>query len=136
MNHVNDPSYFYDAIEMFSFDYTIFVLTSKNVLDDYGRRIEEYTHHTIRGSLQSQGTSVNRSKSGNIQSRTYNFYCKSLYRIDIGDIIKYNHNYLICVNVQDYDEWGVREATLEMTDLASHRNLADYVNFLEGEKIV
>lgn len=135
-NHVIDPTYFYQAIEWFSFNYTIYVLSDKHEVDDYGKRKLVYSKQTIRGSLQSQGTNVSRSKTGNTETRQYNFYCKSLYRINIGDVIEYKNNYFICTFVQDYDEYGVRNATLNMINLSSYRDLADYIKYLDGEKLV
>ena len=40
-NHVIDPTYFYDAIEEFSFDYDLYVNTGKTV-DNMGRRVLTY----------------------------------------------------------------------------------------------
>ena len=134
-NHVIDPTFFWDAIEEFSFDYTIYINTSKTV-DEYGRRKLGYTKEIIRGSLQSQGSRVNRSKSGNTDTKSYEFYCKSLYRINKNDVIEYNNDYFIVVGIQDYDEYGVRSASLNQIQLTAYRDLADYVNYLKGDKIV
>lgn len=134
-NHVIDPTFFWDAIEEFSFDYTLYVNTSKTV-DDYGKRVLGYTVETIRGSLQSTGSQVNRSKSGNTDTKTYNFYCKSLYRIEKNDILEYNNEYYICTRVQDYDEYGVRSAELNMIQLTQYTDLANYVKYLQGEDLV
>ena len=35
-NHVVDPTFFYDAIEQFAFDYDWIVQSDRNI-DDYGR---------------------------------------------------------------------------------------------------
>lgn len=134
-NHVIDPTYFYDAINEFSFDYKLYRLSSKNI-DEYGRRINSYTLESISGSLQSQGTQLIQSTSGNTRVKSYEFYCKSLYRIDIGDVIEYKGNYLMCKSVNDYDEYGVRRARLELISLTTYRDLADYVKYLEGQKLV
>lgn len=134
-NHVIDPTYFYDAIEEFSFDYMIFIV-SKKELDERGRRVVEYSQDIIRGSLQSQGTVLHQSKDGNTNTKEYDFYCKSLYRIDIGDVIVYKNNYLMCESVRDYDEYGVRSAHLKMIKLTAYRDLAAYVKYLEGQQLV
>ena len=134
-NHLVDPTFFYDAIENFSFDYNLYVNTGKSV-DEYGRRVLAYTHQIVRGSLQSRGSTINRSKSGNTDSKTYNFYCKSLYRINKNDILEYKNEYFIVNSVQDYDEYGVREATLETINLTAYRDLADYIDYLKGDKLV
>ena len=47
-NHVIDPTFFYDAIEEFSFNYNLYVNTSKSV-DDYGKRVLGYTLTKVRG---------------------------------------------------------------------------------------
>ena len=134
-NHVIDPTYFYDCIEEFSFNYSIFVVTGKT-FDDYGNSVLTYTNETIRGSLQCQGVSLGQSKKGNTDEMKYRFYCKSLYRIDIGDILKYKNRYLRVDSVTEYDEYGVRECALTMIDLTQYRDLSDYIKYLEGEKLV
>ena len=134
-NHVIDPTYFYDCIEEFSFNYSIFVVTGKT-LDDYGNSVLTYTNQTIRGSLQCQGVNLSQSKKGNADEMKYRFYCKSLYRIDIGDILKYKNRYLRVDGVTEYDEYGVRECALTMIDLTQYRDLSDYIKYLEGEKLV
>lgn len=135
-NHVIDPTYFWDAIEEFTFKYTIYTVTDDTDVDDYGNVITKYDMQTIAGSLQSDGTQEHQSKTGNTQVRKYRFYCKSLYRINIGDIIEYKGNYLRVNFVQDYDEYGVREAKLTMIKLASYRDFADYIKYLNGRKLV
>lgn len=134
-NHVVDPTYFYDAIEEFAFDFVIYVVTNKSI-DEYGKRIRSFTKQMIRGSLQSDGTELNQSKDGSMTQRNYKFYCKSLYRIDIGDILEYKNNYLLVDSVHDYDEYGVREASLKQIQLTAYRDLADYIKYLSGEKFV
>lgn len=134
-NHVIDPSFFYDAIEEFAFDYNAYFEKS-HTIDERGNKVVEYDHKVVRGSLQSQGVVINHNKSGNIQEMRYNFYCKSLYRLEIGDIIRYKNRLLSVDSVQDYDEWGVRKASLIMVELAKYKDLTDYIKYLEGEKIV
>ena len=134
-NHLVDPTFFYDAIEEFSFNYTIYVITDKS-LDSSGKVSYTYSQQIIRGSLQSEGTRYEPSKEGSITEKSYNFYCKSLYRIDIGDVIEYKGNYLRCDSVQDYDEYGVRECHLVMIKLAAYRDLAAYIKYLNGEELV
>lgn len=134
-NHLIDPTYFYEAIEEFAFDYDMYVADKKSV-DERGRIVRTFLKTTIRGSLQSQGTSINRSKEGNTESMSYNFYCKSLYRININDFIYYKGRWLICNSVQDYDEWGVREATLNMVNLNNYKDFKEWLNYIEGKEIV
>lgn len=134
-NHVIDPTYFYDAIEEFAFDYNLYVNTQKTV-DDYGRRVLGYTLEKIRGSLQSGGSYVRRSKDGNTDEKTYDFYCKSLYRINKNDILEYKNEFFIVTKVQDYDEYGVRSATLHNIQLTQYRDLADYIKYLKGESLI
>lgn len=134
-NHLVDPTYFYDAIEEFAFNYTIFVV-EKDCVDEYGNTKLQYRKQKIRGSLQVQQKSERQSKDGNTYEVRYKFYCKSLYRIDIGDIVEYNGDYLRVNDVHPYDEYGVREASLEMIQLAAYRDFADYLKYIEGIKLV
>ena len=134
-NHVVDPTYFYDAIEEFAFNYNWFVKNSENV-DDYGRVVSGYDQKIIRGSLQSQGSSIIQEKTGNKIRHDYNFYCKSLYRINKYDIIQYKDNYYMVTEVHDYDEWGVRSASLSIITLTEHKDFNDYLEYLNGTKLV
>ena len=134
-NHVIDPTYFYDCIEEFSFDYNIYVVEKKEI-DAGGNVKRTYSKNLIRGSLQSQGVELRQSKDGNTKEMRYNFYCKSLYRIDTGDIIEYKNRYLRVEPVKDFDEYGVRECSLLMVQLTQYRDLADYIKYLQGEKLV
>ena len=135
VNHLVDPSYFYDAIEEFAFDYDIYVLTGETQ-DEYFRTKMSFEKKTIRGSLQTQGLTLQQNKNGNIQTNEYNFYCKSLYRINIGDFIFYKGQWLHVDSVHEYDEWGVREAHLTMVQLSSYKDLEEYVKYINGEMIV
>ena len=134
-NHLIDPSYFYDAIEEFAFDYDIYIQVDRK-LDEYHRLSYSFEKTIIRGSLQTQGLSLSMSKKGNTQANTYNFYCKSLYRINIGDFIHYKNMWLHVNSVHEYDEWGVREATLEMVQLSAYKDLEEYVKYINGDIIV
>ena len=134
-NHLVDPTFFYDAIEEFSFNYTIYVVTGQTLNED-GNTVPQYSQQTIRGSLQSQGTRLVQSMTGNKTEQIYKFYCKSLYRIDIGDILVYKNRYMRVDELQDYDEYGVRECSLTVVDLAQYRDLAAYIKYLNGEELV
>lgn len=134
-NHLIDPSFFYSAIEEFAFDYDIYVETGRQ-LDEYHRYTYTYDKRTIRGSLQTLGLNLSQSNKGNKNENSYNFYCKSLYRIHIGDFIFYKNTWLHCESVHEYDEWGVREASLKMVELTAYKDLAEYVKYLNGEIIV
>lgn len=134
-NHVIDPTFFYDAIEEFSFNYDIYVIVKKG-LNEAGKTVTTFDKQIIRGSLQSQGTVLVQSETGNMTTMRYDFYCKSLYRINIGDVIVYKNRYLLCKEVQDYDEYGVRSASLEQIQLTAYRDLRDYVKYLKGEELV
>ena len=136
-NHLVDPTYFWDAIEEFSFDYTIYVVTDDSNIDEYGIRHESFSKETIRGSLQSEGLRLVQTKEGNTHERTYSFYCKSIYRINIGDIIEYKNEYLRCDSLtNDYDEFGVRAAKLTAIELTQYRDFADYLAYINGDKLV
>ena len=134
-NHVVDPTYFYEAIEWFAFDYDWYPIVSSD-LDDLGRRINTFKKTTIRGSLQPRESTLNLSTSGNTESLKYDFYCKSLYRIDIGDFIFYKNRWLHVDGVHDYDEWGVREATLTMVNLNDYHDFQEYLAYLNGATLV
>ena len=134
-NHVIDPTFFYDAIEEFSFNYDIYVIV-KNGLNEAGKTAITFDKQIIRGSLQSQGEVLVQSETGNMITMRYAFYCKSLYRISIGDVIVYKNRYLLCKEVRDYDEYGVRSASLEQIQLTAYRDLHDYVKYLKGEELV
>lgn len=134
-NHVIDPTFFYDAIEQFKFTYDWIIETEKK-LDDYGRLTYGYTNSEIQGSLQSQGIRVIRRNEGNYEEMEYKFYCKSLYRIKENDFILYKDKYLIVTEVMDYDEYGVREATLKMVELNQYQDLLEYLKFLGGEYLI
>ena len=108
----------------------------KKEIDASGNVKRTYSKNLIRGSLQSQGVELRQSKDGNTKEMRYNFYCKSLYRIDIGDIIEYKNRYLRVESVKDFDEYGVRECSLLMVQLTKYRDLADYIKYLQGEKLV
>ena len=134
-NHLIDPHFFYDAIEEFAFDYDIYVQVDETT-DEYYRKKYIFEKRTIRGSLQTQGLSLNLSKDGNTMTNEYDFYCKSLYRINIGDFIFYKNTWLHCNSVHEYDEWGVREAHLTMVQLSAYKDLEEYVKYINGENIL
>lgn len=134
-NHVIDPTYFYDAIEQFAFNYDWYVV-SDSVVDEYGRRINKFDKRIIRGSLQSQGTSLMQSLDRNSEEMEYRFYCKSLYRINIGDFIWYKDRWLHVDAVRDFDEWGVRSARLTMININNYHDFKAYLSYLEGGTIV
>ena len=134
-NHVIDPTYFYDAIEEFSFDYTIYHKVDEGK-DENFNVVSTYEEDIIRGSLQSQGSSIKRSKRGNTYEKSYNFFCKSLYRISIDDIIQYKNNFYIVNDTHDYDEWGVRIAALSLISLTEYRDFAEYIKYQQGDILV
>lgn len=134
-NHVVDPTFFYDAIEQFAFDYDAYIVDSIEP-DDYGRLTYHFSKKTIRGSLQSQGNRLSQSRQGNTNSMQYEFYCKSLYRINIGDFINYKEKWLHVDEVHDFDEWGVRWVKLTMVDLTAYKDLEEYVKYINGEILV
>lgn len=134
-SHIIDPTFFFDVIDEFSFTYPIYVV-NKNGVDEYGNTKLTYSKTTISGSLQIQTKREKQSKDGNTDEVHYKFYCKSLYRIDVGDIIEYNGNFLRCNEVLPYDEYGCRKASLTMISLAAYRDFADYIKYLRGEKLI
>lgn len=135
-NHLIDPTFFFDAIDEFSFDYNIYVVNKHDEPDENGNTVLTYDKRIIRGSLQINSKNESMSKTGTTVSSTYMFYCKSKYRIDIGDIIEYNNDFLRCNAVHPYDEFGVREASLTMIQLSAYRDFADYIKYLRGVKLI
>lgn len=131
-----DPTFFYDAIDEFAFNYDIYICINQQEPDEYGRTHITYQHEVIQGSLQTQGDVVTRSKSGNTDTIRYDFYCKSLYRIAKNDIIAYKNLYLIVNDVHEYDEFGVRSCSLNAIELSQYRDFAEYLKYKKGELIV
>ena len=76
-NHLVDPTFFFDAIEEFSFNYPIYVVNKAGDVDEYGNTKLKYERKTIRGSLQVQTKREIQSKDGNTAEVRYMFYCKS-----------------------------------------------------------
>ena len=134
-NHVVDPTYFYDAIEEFAFNFDWYP-QKQTVVDAMGRRGYQYDHQIIRGSLQSQGTTLNQNVNLNTEDMRYEFYCKSLYRLSVGDFIFYKNRWLRVFGVHDYDEWGVRSADLQMVQLDNYKDFQQYLKYLNGQVIV
>lgn len=134
-NHVIDPTYFYDAIAQFAFNFDWYPQTGVSI-NDLGKQSYTYDHKTIDGSLQSQGTNLSQSVDLDTENMQYRFYCKSLYRISVGDFMKYKERYLRVIAVRDYDEYGVRSATLQMINLVNYKDFAEYLKYLNGEIIV
>lgn len=134
-NHLVDPLWFWDAIEEFSFDYDWFVVGSITS-DELGRDKYSYTKDIIRGSLQSQGTTLSLSKIGNTENMEYEFYCKSIYRIKVDDFILYKNRWLHVESVRDIDEFGCRSARLKMVNLNNYNDLLEYIKYLDGDILV
>ena len=130
--HVINPTFFYDAIDLYSFEYDAYIV--KNVQRDaYGMQKSLFDKVHIRGSLQTQGSKLNQSKKGNTVSNTFKFYYKSKYRLNIGDFMMYENKLLHVIDSQPYNEYGVRECTLEMTQLNEHRDLAEFIHLQTGD---
>ena len=134
-NHVIDPTFFDSAILEFAFDYDWYAENGM-IVDELGRRIPSFSKQTINGSLQPKVSSLRQSLTGNTTSLKYSFYCKSLYRIDIGDFIHYKNRWLHVDALYDIDEWGVRSVDLTMVDLNNYKDFKDYLRYLDGEKII
>jgi hypothetical protein len=131
-NHVIDPAFFLDAIDMYAFNYIGYIV--KDVIrDEYGMQKSSYDKVNIRGSLQTQGVSLNQKKSGNIASNKFKFYSSSSYRLNIGDFIIWEGKLLHVTDMQPYHEYGVRECVLEMTQLNEHRDLAEFIHLQTGD---
>lgn len=134
-NHLIDPSYFDDAIEEFSFDYDWYHIVGMEI-DELGNQKHSFEKMTLRGSLQPGSTRRRMDKEGMVETKPYEFYCKSIYRISSGDFIKFNEEWLIVTSVQMYDEYGVRHVSLESADMALYQDLLEAEKALNGEIIV
>ncbi len=131
-NHVINPSFFNDVLETYSFEYDAYVVANINP-DEYGMQKATFDNVKVVGSLQNQGTRLSQKSSGNTVSTTFKFYSKSIYRLNIGDFIMYEGKLLHVTDVNPYDEYGVRECTLEMTQLNEHRDLAEFIKLQTGD---
>ena len=135
-NLLIDPTFFDDVINEFAFEYDWYVVNGFDI-DDLGRKLNKFDQKKIVGSLQPQSSSLNQStERGQSVSFKYNFYCKSLYRIDIGDFIFYKNRFLHVDGVTDLDEFGVRSCTLTMINLNDYKDFKAYISYLNGETIV
>ena len=135
-NHVLDPTFFWDAIRLvgeFAFDAYIVVGEDE---DDTGRIRYTFEKKRIKGSLQSQGDKLVQKKEGNYHEYRYEFYCRSLYRIKIGDFLHYKNRWLHVDEVHDFDEYGVRWVSAVMVELTTYRDLEEYVKYINGDIIV
>lgn len=134
--HQIPVTYFWDAIDEFELqDYDIYVVVGQTQNDRHMTE-KQYEKSVIRGSLQSQqGFKKSKDKAGSTVSATFRFFCKSKYQINLDDIIMLSDGtLLICTSIDEpYDEWGVRAATLEMTQLYMQRDLQKYLKTLSGE---
>lgn len=133
--HIVDPTFFDDVLHEFDFPVDWYVRSGKTQTST-GQMINTFIKQTIIGSLQSKGVDLRQRKEGNIEEMRYDFFCKSLYRIKNGDFINYKHKWLKVEHVQDYDKWGVREASLIEINLMQYNDLQEYVKYLEGQIIV
>ena len=135
-NRLVDPTWFFDAIDEFEFAYDWYANNGYSI-DDMGRRVLTYSKQIIRGSLQPQRSSKKYDfQNGNTTDFPYEFYCKGFYRINIDDFICYKDRWLKVQGIQDYDEYGVRQCTLQMVDLNMYKDLKDYVDYLNGDKVI
>lgn len=133
-NHIIDPSYFDDAIAQFAFTYDWYHITGMEV-DELGNQKNTFTKIQIEGSLQPKVNRRQMKKDGMVETRPYDFYCKSIYRIDTGDFICYNNDWLIVDSVEPYDEYGVRHVTLESANMSMYKDLLEAQKCISGEII-
>lgn len=134
-HHIIDPAFFLDVISMYGTNYTAYLVSGVEI-NEYGMQKSKFEKVEVFGSLQSQGSRLIQKTTGNTVSSQFKFYCKSLYRLKIGDFMIQGSNLLHVIEVQSYDEYGVRECTLEMTQLNEHRDLHEFIRFLNGDEIV
>ena len=135
-NRLVDPTWFFDAIDEFEFAYDWYA-NNGYTMDDMGRRKLTYSKQVIRGSLQPRTSTKNYNfQNGNTTNFQYDFYCKGFYRINIDDFICYKDRWLKVDGIHDYDEWGVRQCSLVMVDLNTYKDLKDFVDYLNGDKVI
>lgn len=132
--HVIDPSYFDDAIAQFAVEYDWWHVTGQ-VVDDYGYQKNTFSKLPLIGSLQPQSYRRIPNKEGVTEIKPYDFYCKSIYRIEVGDFINYKNEWLIVTAIYPYDEYGVRKADLQSVNMASYKDLTEAVKAQTGEII-
>ena len=101
-------------------------------VDDLGRQVTKFSKNKIRGSLQSQGTSLSQSAERTTETMRYEFYCKSLYRIYVGDFIRYKDRWLHVDSVNDYDEYKLKDAVYQKTILG--KNEFDFYRDIDKAK--
>lgn len=131
-----DPSFFDEALAEFQFEYTWYVEVGKEA-DDLGRLIHKFDKNTILMSLQPSSASLSQNVDGNYQTLKYDWYCKADYRVNIGDFFQdESGNFLHVDSVQQYDMWGVRKGSCTMINLSQYKHFKEYLDYLNGEKIV
>ena len=136
MSRIIDPNFFDQAINEFKFTYIWYVETGIRI-DDLGRRIPSFDKRTIEMSLQPDQSRLVQTSQGNHHELTYKWYCKAIYRVNIGDFFfVLSGNYLHVDSVQSYDGWGVRQGSCTMVNLSQYKNLEDYIKYINGEKIL
>lgn len=133
--HIIDPTFFYDVIEEFTFSYNIYVREGVTSDENFNRK-NTYSKTEIEGSFQGQGLRVKQDSKGNTETETVKFYCKSIYRINKYDVLEYNGNYYVVDEVINYDEYGVREASASMINLAQRQDFSDWLKYIRGDKLV
>jgi hypothetical protein len=133
MKRLIDRTFFWDVDDEWKKSYDWYVVTS-NELDEYGRRAKTFEKKTIWGSLQPSSTSLNQQKEGNTETLTYDFYCKDLYQVKIGDYIYKNDwdddQWLLCDSVTNYNDFGVRNAHFTMVNLNTDKDFQTYLQRL------
>ena len=55
---------------------------------------------------------------------------------NINDIVMRNDQYYICNDITNYDEWGVRQASLNIITLEENRDFNEWMKFQTGGTIV
>lgn len=132
-NPIIDKTYFDDVNEEFGDDYVWYVNTGM-VVDDLGNQKNTFTKTIIKCSLQPKGNRIQRTQGGvNVETRNYELYCKSIYRINVNDFIYDNNDWLIVNSVQPCDKYGVRQASLSSANPAMYKDLLESVKALNGE---
>lgn len=133
--HIIPPTFFWPGISIFEADYDCYIKTGVDI-DALGNRHDTYTKQTIKCSLQRQVRTKEQDTTGNKVPQRCNFYCKSIFRLDIDDYIFADGQYFIVKEMQPYDEYGCREGVVERVDIRNNKDLMEYIKYLEGDELI
>lgn len=131
MRNIADKTFFDDALLEFGDHVTVYT-RDKVDLNEYGEVISTYKKYTIWGSLQPESNSRAEVDKGSHIEQLYNFYCDSVYRIYIDDIIlTESGEWLQVYEYTPWDLYGVREVKCKSVNLTETRDLKEFKKYLD-----